>query len=201
MEVQKYLGSSDPKVILNQWMQEAQKCSEIKEPGAIVLSTVSKDQVPFSRVVLIKEINDAGLIFYTNVTSRKGMQLENNSSCCGHIYWDFLFKQVSITGQASKISYEKTQSYWKQRPRESQLSQCISNQSSEIPNREYLNELRLKEEEKWKGKDIECPKNWSGYQLRIENIEFWIGRDHRLHDRFLFTKQEANQWKVSRLSP
>lgn len=199
-DVKQYLNSTDPIEILNQWMEEAQSCSQIKEPHALILSTVD-DKTPFSRAVLIKEITNEGLVFYTNISSRKASHIRKNNSCCGHIYWDALYKQISIIGKAVPISAEKTQSYWETRSKESQLSQRISRQSSSVENRESMIQLLEEERKKWEGKSIPCPPHWSGYLLSIDSIEFWIGQDHRLHDRFLFTKKQKTGWKIERLFP
>ena len=202
MECLNYLQSKDPIQILLQWVQTAKEHSQIKEPMAMAISTVNEKGMPFSRVVLAKDITHQGITFYTNQQSQKGLQLEKNPCCSLLFYWDPLFRQINITGKAKKISREKTIPYWNTRPRKSQISQWISVQSKVVKDRETLLSRWSVAEKKWEGQPIACPENWFGYQVAIESIEFWMGRDHRLHDRFLF-KRQANRlhWSVARLFP
>jgi len=190
----------NPIELLKTWVDEAYAHSAIKEANAAVLSTLNSNQKISSRVVLIKEITEEGLIFYTNQTSRKGKQLHQNNQCALHFYWDPLFRQISIQGKAHPISKEKTIPYWKVRPIESQLSQWISKQSSPVKDRITLEQEIEQARMKFKNKEIPCPENWRGYSVQTEQIEFWAGRDHRLHDRFVFTKKE-HQWNIQRLYP
>ena len=201
VDVLKYLGSDDPFYILKKWMESAGSHSKIKEPSAMVLCTIGRDQMPYCRVVLAKELSEKGLVFYTNMKSQKGVQLSHHTSCSGHFYWDPLFRQVSLRGRAELVSREKTIEYWKTRPRPSQISQWVSLQSREISNREALEEKALSAEKKFKNQPIPCPKDWSGCLMVIEEIEFWMGRDHRLHDRFLFSRKSAKNWSIQRLYP
>ena len=190
----------NPITLLKTWVHEAYAHSAIKEANAAVLSTFSLDQKISSRVVLIKEITKEGLTFYTNQTSQKGQHLNHNDQCTLHFYWDPLFRQASIQGKASPMSREQTISYWKTRSIESQLSQWISKQSSPVRDRNILLEEVQKARSQFKNKTIPCPEHWLGYFIQVEQIEFWVGREHRLHDRFLFTQKES-QWVVRRLYP
>ena len=190
----------NPLALLKKWVHEAYSHPAIKEANAAVLSTLSLDQKISSRVVLIKEITEEGLIFYTNQTSQKGQQLNQNNQCTLHFYWDSLFRQVSIQGKARPLSKDQAISYWQTRPIESQLSQWISKQSTPVKDRKTLLQEFQKARLQFKNKKIPCPKHWLGYFIQIQQIEFWIGRDHRLHDRFLFTQKE-DQWITERLYP
>lgn len=190
----------NPIDLLKTWVNEAYAHSAIKEANAVVLSTLNSNQKISSRVVLIKEITKEGLVFYTNQTSQKGKQLNQNKQCTLHFYWDPLFRQVSIQGKAHPLPKEKAVSYWKTRPVESQLSQWISKQSSPAKDRAIIEREIQQARMQFKNKEIPCPENWRGYSVQIEEIEFWIGRDHRLHDRFIFTKKEKH-WDIQRLYP
>lgn len=202
-DIEKYLNIKkpyDPVALLNTWMNTAQTHSTIQSANAVVLSTLNSNQKISSRTVLIKEITKDSLIFYTNQTSLKGRQLKQNNQCTLHFYWDPLFRQASIQGKARPISKEKTTAYWETRPIESQLSQWVSKQSSPVKDRETLEQEVQTARLQFKNKQIPCPKHWVGYSVKAEQIEFWLGRDHRLHDRFLFIKKK-DQWTAQRLYP
>ena len=202
-DIEKHLNIKEPYNpidLLKTWIDEAHAHSAIKEANAVVLSTLSSNQKISSRIVLIKEVTEKGLVFYTNQTSQKGKQLNQNNQCALHFYWDPLFRQVSIHGKAYPLSKEKAISYWQTRSIESQLSQWISKQSSPVKDRTALEQEIQQARVQFKDKEIPCPENWRGYLIQIEQIEFWVGRDHRLHDRFVFTKKE-NQWDIQRLYP
>ncbi len=190
----------DPGALLKEWMNTAHNHPEVKSANAAVLSTLSIDQKISSRVVLIKDILKEGLVFYTSQNSRKGRQLSQNNQCAMHFYWDPLFRQVFLQGRVRPASREQTLSYWKTRSVESQLSQWTSKQSSPVKDRKTLEQEVQQARLQFKNKKIPCPQHWKGYLTLIEKIEFWIGRDHRLHDRFLFTKK-GDQWIAQRLYP
>lgn len=200
-EAVKYLGSADPFKILRQWMELAQSSDSIKEPAAVVLSTTTVSGEPDSRVVLVKEQAPAGLIFYTNTKSQKGRQLARSPHCSLLFYWDSLSRQVRLKGKAQLASREKTIKYWSSRPRESQLSQWVSRQSAPVSGRTALEAEAADAAEKWSGRSIPCPENWSGYCVNVYSFEFWRERDHRLHDRFVFHKKKEGLWNIQRLYP
>ena len=200
-EIKKCLGSEDPLNILKKWIKKASSHPHIKEGGAMGLSTLDEDKTPLSRIVLAKQITSEGIIFYTNTQSKKGRSLSRNSKCSLNFYWDALFRQVCLKGRAEKIPRKQTLLYWNSRPRESQLSQWISKQSLKVKDRKALLEKKDKARLKFKGKPVPCPENWSGYHVIIYQIEFWIGRYHRLHDRFLFIRNKKNSWSAQRLFP
>ena len=185
---------------LKLWLKTASQNSAVKEPAAMVLSTVG-DLKPDSRVVLAKEVCDDGIIFYTNTLSVKGKQLSQNSQCHLLFYWDSLSRQVRMQGKVSLIDREKTIEYWETRSRQSQLSQWVSKQSQFLESRNLLESLVQKADQEFEGRKIPCPKNWSGYFVSIDQVEFWQEREHRLHDRFLFTQNKNGDWKSQRLYP
>ena len=198
-EVKKYLGSSDPLIILKKWLKKAQEGKVLSEPWVMHLST-SISNKPSSRIILLKEVKKGGLIFFTNYNSRKGKEMQKNPYVACTFYWNHLDRQICIRGSSKKTTRKENLSYWKKRNRESQLSQWLSKQSDGVENRKDLEEAKIKAREKFKNKIIPCPAHWGGYFLSISEIEFWQGRQHRLHDRFLF-KKKKEKWKFQRLFP
>jgi len=199
-ELVENLFIKDPFDKLKEWMKQATQNSEIKEPTAMVLSTVQGVQ-PDSRVVLAKEICKDGIIFYTNIFSQKGQQLHQNPHCSLLFYWDSLFRQIRMQGKVSLVSRQKTLEYWKTRSKESQMSQWVSKQSHFLENRNCLELLVQKAQKEFEGKPVPCPENWSGYFVFIESFEFWQGRDHRLHDRVVCNQNKDGSWSSQRLYP
>ena len=183
-------------------MSEAKACPQIKEPTAMLLSTVSGDQ-PMARVVLLKEVVDSQFIFYTNYHSKKGQELLEQSNASLTFYWDFLFLQVRIWGSCAKVSRAQSEAYWATRPRGSQISQWISNQSQPIESRQILLDAVFQAEQQFENQEVPCPEHWGGYALTPKGFEFWRGEEFRLHDRFQFTRthQGATEWLAERLSP
>ncbi len=165
----------------------------------MVLSTSYKRKAS-SRVVLLKKVNQGRLIFYTNYLSEKGRDIAHSSWTAVNFYWPQLSQQIRIEGKAQKLSRKQSVLYWKTRSRSSQLSQWISKQSQEAESRQQLKNLKKAAERRFKNKEIPCPKNWGGYAVSIQKIEFWKNRDHRLHDRFLF-KKKGSGWEKQRLFP
>lgn len=198
-EVQQFLGSTDPLIILKRWLTQAQKKKQLENPWAMSLSTSDGNQ-PSGRIVLLKYLKKDSLIFFSNYLSRKGQDLQNNPRAAATFYWKDLGRQVRIEGKVKKISRKESMAYWKTRDRESQLSQWLSRQSQPALNREILDSLKEEARKKFKNRSVPCPPHWGGYALSIKKIEFWVERKHRLHDRFLFTKQVKN-WVVQRLFP
>ncbi len=179
------------------WFEEAGKAN-IAEPNAMVLSTVSAEGKPSSRVVLLKEFTGTGFIFFTNYASKKGNDLEHNSNACINFWWGTLERQVRVNGKAEKISAKESDDYFYSRPLGSQAGAIISPQSKEIESREWLEqkfiEIQLTNQ-------IKRPEHWGGYILIPETIEFWQGRSNRLHDRLLYEKDASGNWIIKRLAP
>jgi len=179
------------------WFSEVLN-SEIIDPTAMSLATVDESGKPNLRVVLLKEINDKGLVFFTNYKSAKGAELEANNHACINFYWAALERQVRIQGEVKKISVEDSDEYFYSRPIESQIGGIASQQSKVLNSREGLE--KSIEDIKNSGQEIKRPESWGGYTLEPTYFEFWQGRASRLHDRIAFTK-EGGKWKVERLYP
>ena len=168
--------------------------------NAMVLATVDQAGRPSTRAVLLKGVDERGFVFYTNYDSRKGLELAENPNAALTFYWPDLERQVCIAGTVSKISREESEAYFKSRPRGSRLATWASNQRDVVKDRAAL-------DAKWDGMaakfpgNVPLPPNWGGYVLKPERIEFWQGRPNRLHDRFCYTRQPDNLWKLERLAP
>jgi pyridoxamine 5'-phosphate oxidase len=188
----------DPFSQLNLWIDEAIE-SKACEATAMALSTVSPDGKPSSRIVLLKELSEKGLIFFTNYESQKGKELAEHPQASLLFFWGELQRQVRIEGKVKKISESESDTYFRSRPRGSQLSALSSPQSTVI-SREKLEKQRVEFEKKYEGKDVPKPANWGGYILIPDYFEFWQGRENRLHDRLTFNKQGMD-WKIERLAP
>ncbi|MBP7478106.1 MAG: pyridoxamine 5'-phosphate oxidase [Chitinophagales bacterium] len=187
-------AASNPIEQFDIWFHNAIE-QNITESNAMVLSTCFENK-PSSRVVLLKEYTDKGFCFFSNYSSRKGKELENNPNASLLFFWKELEQQVRIEGRIEKLSAESSDTYFYTRPKESQIGAIISPQSSFIPNRQYL-------EEKFSNFDhsqIARPVDWGGYLLVPSAIEFWQGGAHRIHDRLLYTL-ENEHWKINRLAP
>lgn len=184
---------------LRLWLDEAISGKE-KEPTAMVLSTVDSMGFPESRVVLLKELKDDGLFFYTNYESKKGNQLAQNRHVSVVFFWPGHERQVRIKGIAEKMSESESSDYFRSRPIDSQLGAWASPQSQIIENREFLEKRYCYFQEYFKNEEIEKPPFWGGYIIRPEYFEFWQGRSNRLHDRIEFLPEGEN-WKINRLAP
>lgn len=181
------------------WFIEA-KQTEPHDPTAMVLSTVDADGVPDSRVVLLKGLNETGFVFYTHYQSAKAVQLKKNPYAALNFYWPQLARQVRIRGLISKTSRRQSDEYFSSRPFLSQVAAMTAIQSTEIPDRTSLEEafqqrLALSEHEK-----LIRSEHWGGYRLMPDAVEFWQGRDNRLHDRIVYTRKNQS-WQKSRLAP
>lgn len=189
----------DPFWQFSLWFDEALR-AQVIEPNAMTLGTINSNGFPSTRIVLLKGIEEGGFVFFTNYHSHKGKQLLHNGKASLLFFWPELQRQVRIEGLIHKISEEKSDSYFKTRPRGSQIGAHVSNQSEAIPDRAVL-ENKVKElEHVYKNQDIPRPLHWGGYCLIPHRFEFWQGRASRLHDRFEFEFKDGN-WSISRLSP
>lgn len=189
---------ADPISQFEIWMQEAIQ-SGMADPNAMDLCTVHLGK-PSSRIVLLKEVDKRGFVFFTNYLSRKGFEMEKNPHVCLNFFWPALVRQVRIEGVISHVSPEESDEYFMSRPRESQIGAWASDQSQRLESRQVL-EDRVKElMDKFEGQSIPRPPHWGGYLVRPERIEFWQGRLNRLHDRFVYELEDGN-WSVFRLFP
>jgi len=168
--------------------------------NAATLATADKNGVPSARTVLLKGLDERGFIFFTNYDSRKGRELAQNPNAALVFYWQELERQVCIAGSVTKTSREESENYFKSRPHGSRLAAWASSQSEMVSDRAVL-EARWQELEKKFATDIPLPLNWGGFILCPERIEFWQGRPSRLHDRFSYTRQPDDSWKIERLAP
>lgn len=182
------------------WFKEAENSDQIIEPNAMTISTVDENSFPSSRVVLLKQIKERSLIFFTNYNSNKGKSLDRNENICASFYWPPLERQVIIKGNAKKISSVESEDYFNSRPFESQAAAIISNQSEDIDSYESLLEKYNSFIEKNKNTKLKRPNNWGGIEIFINQIEFWQGRKNRLHNRVLCNFQK-DTWEYKLLSP
>lgn len=191
--------TANPFAQFENWFQEAIQ-GELLEPNAMVIGTVDAHGQPFQRTVLLKSYNEEGFVFYTNYESRKAKQLKQNPNVSLLFPWYALERQVAITGTVEKIPTKESLQYFLTRPRGSQIGAWVSNQSEIINSRNVL-EVKLAEmKRKFKAGKVPLPDHWGGYRVVPQTIEFWQGRESRLHDRIFF-EREGNDWKISRLSP
>lgn len=191
--------SPNPTTQFQTWYEEVTKAGYL-EPNAMVLSTTTSEGWPRARIVLLKTFNDDGFCFFTNLTSDKASDLAATVNASLTFPWVSLRRQVNIFGRSKQLTPEEVDTYWLTRPRGSQIGAWASNQSSVIPNREYLDDRFKFEEERWEGQLIERPSHWGGFRIVPERFEFWQGRLNRLHDRLCYRRIE-NDWVIERLSP
>ena len=182
------------------WFKEAENSDQIIEPNAMTISTVDENSSPSSRVVLLKQIKERSLIFFTNYNSNKGKSLDKNENICASFYWPPLERQVIIKGNAKKISSIESEDYFNSRPFESKAAAIISNQSEDIDSYESLLEKYNSFIEQNKNTKLKRPNNWGGIEIFINQIEFWQGRKNRLHNRVLCNFQK-DTWEYKLLSP
>lgn len=179
------------------WFEDAKRV-EI-DPGAMALATASLSGIPSCRMVLLKGWDERGFLFFTNSTSRKGRELAENPVASVTFYWKELERQVIGEGKVSKITSEESDLYFATRLRQSQAGAWASHQDEVLSSREALIQRLLKEEEKYKGIEIPRPPHWEGYRIAPYRLEFWQGRENRLHDRFVYLLK--GKWQISRLNP
>ncbi|MBL4575244.1 MAG: pyridoxamine 5'-phosphate oxidase [Opitutaceae bacterium] len=190
----------DPFTQFKKWFGDAVSVN-IPEPNAMVLATVGEKGHPATRTVLLKEFSSSGFVFYTNYSSRKGQQIEQNPNVSLLFPWLPLERQIEIRGTATKVSREETEAYFYSRPIGSQLGAWASYQSQVLPDRTTLEKRIAELMEKYRGKTIPLPPFWGGYRVNPSSIEFWQGQSSRLHDRLRYTRDPKGQWKIERLSP
>ena len=181
------------------WLGDALSSTET-EPTAMVISTVDEQLQPHSRVVLLKDFDERGLVFFTNYESNKAQQLAVNNRIAVLFFWDSLERQVRITGKVEKVPEQVSVDYFNSRPLESRIGAYASSQSSVIESKEFL-ENRFEEIKLQFGKNVPKPTHWGGYLIQPDTFEFWQGRPNRLHDRLFYTKLENGMWKMERLAP
>jgi pyridoxamine 5'-phosphate oxidase len=192
---------SDPIQQFKAWFEESVRAAGDREPNAMTLATADREGHPAARVVLLKGFDERGFVFFTNYDSRKGQHLAQNPRAALNFHWPWLERQIQIEGNVTRVSREESQAYFDKRPVKSRLSAIISPQSSPVPSRAEL-EQRLEEiSQRYPAGSPPVPEFWGGYRLFPERIEFWQGRENRLHDRFLYTLTLDGSWHIERLGP
>lgn len=190
---------NEPFALFEKWFTQYTDL-DLFEPNAMIVATASNN-APSQRTVLMKAYDQQGFVFYTNYESRKAKQIAQNDQVSLIFPWIPLHRQVIVEGIASKVSSAESLKYFLSRPRGSQLGAWASSQSSVISARGALESKFAEVKSRFKDGDISLPKFWGGYRIKPTRIEFWQGRTHRLHDRFLYQRQTGDDWKISRLSP
>ena len=191
---------NNPIDFFKEWFDDAVE-KKVQEPNAMVLATTCKNNFPSTRVVLLKGLENEEFVFFTNYLSKKAKQIEENPFVSLNFFWKEFYRQVSIEGKIKKIEEEKSQEYFQTRPKESQISACVSKQSFPLKSRDFLNQRFLEAKKFFENKEVPCPDNWGGYSVEPILIEFWQGKENRLHDRILFKKNSDSKWEKERLYP
>ncbi len=192
--------NSNPILQFEKWFKEAVD-AKVNEPNAMTLSTATKEGKPSARILLLRNFNESGFVFYTNYTSRKGIEIENNPQAALLLFWPELERQIRIEGILEKQSPKDSDIYFNTRPRESKLGAWSSAQSSKIESRKVLDENYKNYSEKFPNENVPRPDFWGGYNLKPNTIEFWQGRPSRMHDRILYSKNKNGSWIIERLAP
>lgn len=190
---------ADPFTLFEAWMQEAEK-AEPNDPNAMVLATANAEGRPSARIVLLKGFDRRGFVFYTNMFSRKGRELEANPHAALLFHWKSLRRQIRIEGDIFPVSDEEADAYFASRSRISRLGAIASNQSRPLADRAIFEKRLQDAEEEFGEGPIPRPENWSGYRVTPQHFEFWQERPYRLHDRAIWERQ-GNEWDVTRLYP
>lgn len=190
----------EPLPVLQAWVSDASERSGMDNPGAMSLATIDPDGRPSARIVLLRGLDERGAVFYTNRDSRKGDALSVHPRAALVLHWDSLKRQVRIEGTITLTSDEESDAYWKSRPRESRIAAWASEQSRPIEDRAALERAFEHFDERFPGDEVPRPDSWGGYRVSLERVEFWEGRDARLHDRVEYVLHDGT-WKVTRLAP
>jgi pyridoxamine 5'-phosphate oxidase len=188
----------DPVAMFQRWLSEA-AAAELYEPNAMVVATVSATGQPAARMVLLKGIDERGFVFFTNLGSRKGRELQAQPRCSLLFPWHPLERQVRVDGRASLVSREEVAAYFATRPRKSRLGAWASPQSQVVTGRDELNEAYAETEARFPD-EVPVPEGWGGFRVAAETIEFWQGRPGRMHDRLVYLRTPTG-WRIERLAP
>jgi pyridoxamine 5'-phosphate oxidase len=189
---------ADPMEMFRVWLAEA-VAADLYEPNAMVVATVSADGQPSARMVLLKGFDETGFVFFTNLGSRKGVELLAEARCSLLFPWHPLERQVRVDGVATLVSRDEVAAYFATRPRGSRLGAWASHQSREVAGREALSAAYADAEERFSD-EVPVPEEWGGFRVRAETIEFWQGRPGRMHDRLVYVRDGAS-WRTLRLAP
>jgi pyridoxamine 5'-phosphate oxidase len=189
----------EPMAEFHRWFTQALEAKAL-EPNAMALATATRDAIPSVRVVLLKGYDERGFVFFTDYRSRKALELAANPRASLVFHWSELERQVRISGRVERTSTEESESYFRTRPHGSRLGAWASHQSRVIPSRVELERDLREMERRFPTDDIPLPPHWGGYRLQPEEVEFWQGRENRLHDRIRYAR-DGGGWKLERLSP
>jgi pyridoxamine 5'-phosphate oxidase len=189
----------DPIKQFQLWFNDA-LAAKLPLPEAMTLATATPDGKPSARMVLLKQVDEDGFVFFTNYQSAKAEQLDANAYAALVFYWSQLDRQVRVVGSVVKTSAQESRDYFKTRPRESQIGAWASAQSQAISSREALEQRAQEIETFYSNREVDCPEYWGGYRLMPDRIEFWKSRIGRLHDRILY-QRDGPGWTISRLAP
>jgi len=192
---------NNPFELFKKWFEEVEQADGLEEANAMTVSTLDTDGFPRGRVVLLKYFNETGFTFFTNYNSQKGKAIIENPHVCLSFFWPNLERQVIIKGLAEKTTEKQSDAYFNSRPRKSRLGALVSDQSKPVKSRAVLEEKLKDLEQEYKGKDVPRPKHWGGFMVKPIEIEFWQGRESRLHDRMRFKLEKKNTWTIDRLQP
>lgn len=192
--------ASDPVSQFARWFDQARN-TDMLDPNAMVVATVNTDGQPSTRNVLLKAYDEKGFVFYTNLESRKARHMALNPKVALLFTWLPLNRQLKIEGLAEKISTTESLQYFLSRPKESQWAAWASHQSQKISSRQLLEEKFFEMKEKFSKGEVPLPSFWGGYRVKPHQVEFWQGRENRLHDRFVYRLQDDNRWIIERWSP
>ena len=190
----------NPLNLIQLWLDEA-KAAGIHLSEAMTLATSTTDGRPSARLVLLKQVDEGGFVFFTNYNSRKAHELDANPQAALVFYWPQLERQVRVEGKVARIDAAESDAYFKTRPRESQIGAAASPQSEVVASREVLEQRFHELEDEYEGREVDRPEHWGGYRLLPDRIEFWKGRPGRLHDRILYERQGDSAWSIKRLAP
>lgn len=189
----------DPFAFFRRWFREAEAAG-LYLPDAMALATVDAEGAPNARMVVLRGVDEKGFVFYTSRRSAKGRELEGNPRAALVFHWNELERQVRARGPVERLPFEESAAYFGKRPRESQLSAAVSPQSEVVPGRDAL-EARVEELRRRTGDGpVPVPATWAGYRIAALEIEFWQGRESRLHDRFRYVRADGG-WRIERLAP
>lgn len=192
--------ASDPMHQFGLWFDAALK-SGIRQPNAMTIATVAADGKPSARIVLLKSVDADGFVFYTNYEGRKGREIEADPRVALAFWWDPMERQVRVEGKAERVTAAQSDAYFHSRPRGSQLGALASEQSRVVSAREVLDGRLAELEQRYAGAEVPRPPHWGGYHVRPHTVEFWQGRDNRMHDRLRYRRDPGGSWRIERLAP
>ena len=196
-----FLDLDDPIQLFKVWMDEAKK-AEPNDPNALSLATSDKNNFPSVRMVLLKDFNQNGFVFYTNLNSQKGNELKENPKVAMCFHWKSLLRQIRISGTVTQVNDEVADQYYNSRGYESRIGAWASKQSEELSGRDQLINSIKEYKNKYNDENkVPRPSHWSGWNLSPSSIEFWLDGDSRIHERLKYIKDSSGQWRKSLLSP